>query len=510
MKIEYVCHSCLYIDTGDTTILFDPWFNGPAYKDQWHVFPKPVDTSMLPDVKNIIYSHGHEDHLHDATLSLFSNKTSVFFPYQWRSGVNEYFEKKGYRNLTEAISFKKYRLSPTTQITYIGFALESIIVVEVGSTVIVNLNDALNSHHQNVVNLFLAEITKRWPKIHYLFSGWSGAGYFPNMVHYAGKDDEETGRLREQYFCNHFCKIVKVLQPDHAIPFAPGFVLLKPEQRWINNVKFPREMLEKYYSENFESDHNISFPVMHPGDRIVDGKFKFISPWHEAFKRRSLDEIVEEVYADEIKLASIVIPATDALLDTLPGIIEDHLNNNMKLYPREVLKDVRFSLFFRDSHRKQYHNVDFDGNKFNVSLSLNMPVDRNLRIRTTTDLLLFAIDNEWGGDALTIGYGLDVDVFNESSLEKNLDIICVRLLTSYPTASEHLKAYPFRAAKYFFTHPVMAKLLIKQKLQFRNAINKFPYNERDHWISYSKCELCKVCDMPMLSHEFGESLQKTG
>ena len=48
--------------------------------------------------------------------------------------------------------------------------------------------------------------------------------------------------------------------------------------------------------------------------------------------------------------------------------------------------------------------------------------------------------------------------------------------------------------------------LIKQKILMKAAVNKYPYNERDHWISYSKCELCKVCNMPLLSHEFAERL----
>jgi hypothetical protein len=132
----------------------------------------------------------------------------------------------------------------------------------------------------------------------------------------------------------------------------------------------------------------------------------------------------------------------------------------------------------------------------------------NLVITTTSDLLLHAIQEEWGGDVLTIGYGLDVDILKEDALEKNLDIVCVRLLTKYPMASKSLKRNPLRAAQYFIRHPMMSKLLIKQKLLLRNTVNKFPYNERDHWINFTKCELCMVCNMPLLSHNFGELLSE--
>lgn len=95
-----------------------------------------------------------------------------------------------------------------------------------------------------------------------------------------------------------------------------------------------------------------------------------------------------------------------------------------------------------------------------------------------------------------------------SLTEKNLDIVCVRLLSRYPTAKDSLKKDPIRALNYFIKHPVMAKLAVKQKFMMKSAVNKFPFNERDHWVSYSKCELCQVCNMPLLSYEFGEQLGK--
>jgi L-ascorbate metabolism protein UlaG (beta-lactamase superfamily) len=90
MKIQYICHSCIYIDTGDTTMVIDPWIKGPAYKNQWFLFPKPVDYSMLKEVKNILYSHGHEDHLHEESLQELPQSAQVFYPYQWRTGVKSF------------------------------------------------------------------------------------------------------------------------------------------------------------------------------------------------------------------------------------------------------------------------------------------------------------------------------------------------------------------------------------------------------------------------------------
>ena len=72
MKIKYVSHACLFIETLDTKIIIDPWFNGPAYQQRWNVFPKPVDIDFIKEVDYIVITHGHEDHLHAETLKLFS------------------------------------------------------------------------------------------------------------------------------------------------------------------------------------------------------------------------------------------------------------------------------------------------------------------------------------------------------------------------------------------------------------------------------------------------------
>lgn len=506
MRIEYVCHSCLYIDTGDTTLVFDPWFRGPAYMNQWHLFPKPVNTELLSGAKNILYSHGHDDHLHGPSLDALPKDVRIFYPYQWRKGAVNYFAAHGHGNVTEAVSFKRYRVSPTTTVCYIGFALESVIVIETGETVIVNLNDALNSHHQNVVALFLKEIKKRWPKIDYLFSGWSGAGYFPNTVHYPGKNDYETGLIREQYFGNHFCKIVRELQPTRAIPFAPGFVLLAPDKRWINEVKFSRDQLEGYYRDYFEPGPAVTFYSIHPGDYFDSEGFHAVSPYHEKFRTQTLNAVIDESYPQEIHAAAEKTFATEADMKRLLPKIEKCLHDNRALYAKAVLSEMRFAIRLDDVTENNFLNIEHDGNAFRVTRSATMAPDRRLLIRTVTHLLEHSVEHEWGGDVLSIGYGLDVDVYEELTLEMNLDIVCVRMLARYPSASGSLRKDPFRALKYFMRHPVMSKLAIRQKLLLRGAVNKFPYNERDHWISYSKCELCKVCDLPLLSFEFGEQL----
>src|SRR5918911_1192251 len=98
MKVEYVCHACLLIDTGDLRIVTDPWFAGPAFCNQWHVFPRPVDTEILRTADVILISHGHEDHLHEPSLRQLPRHARVFYPYSLFSGTKEYLQELGFQS----------------------------------------------------------------------------------------------------------------------------------------------------------------------------------------------------------------------------------------------------------------------------------------------------------------------------------------------------------------------------------------------------------------------------
>nr|MBK9653547.1 MBL fold metallo-hydrolase [Bacteroidota bacterium] len=506
MELEYICHSSIFIKTGDTNILFDPWFEGPAYHQQWHVFPKPVNTLQLQSAQNIIITHGHEDHLHTATLKTLPKGARVFFPYQWRAGAKEYFGHMGFKDVTEAISFKTYQLGVNTKITYIGFALESTVVIEAEGKVLVNINDSLNSHHQNVVDVFVMEIKKRWPVIDYLISGWSGAGYFPNTVHYQNKDDIDVAKIREQYFANHLCKIIHALQPKSVIPFAPGFVLLRNDKQWINEVKFPRTYLKEYYNKYFELNNDKKFIIMQPGDIISNDIHEKISPYHQLEIKKSINHLIAVQYEKEIIASNAFSTVPKQSLSEIVHKVLNLVNKNTKLYSNEVLLDTCFSLNFADSEETVFYNFVFHVGEFNFTTTAIQSPQSKLLITTWSYLLQSCIDKEWGGDILTIGYGLDVYVYDEMTLEKNLDIVCVRLISRFPSAQRDLRKNPLRALKFYFNQPMLARLALKQKVQLRSAVNKYPYNERDHWITYTKCELCKVCNMPLLSYEFGERL----
>ncbi len=507
MKLRYLAHSSFIIECGGTVLVFDPWLKGPAYFRQWYLWPVPLDDIEKIKIDAILISHGHEDHLHIPTLKCINHTARIFFPYQWRAGVKPFLNQLGFKEVTEAVSFTQYHVNDV-KITYLGYSLESVIVVEHGNEVLVNINDALNSNHETATNFLLKEIKRRWPHITYLLSGWSGASYFPNQIKYPGKDDVETGKLREQYFANNFFRFTNYLQPKKALPFAPGFVLLAEDRKWINHVKFPREGAQQYYTEHFGNTGQTEFIISYPGDEIDNGKLRKRSPLHSLNSDEQY-KLAYALYEKETEEEGREEPVSESEIAELIKQLLRWMNYNKVLYHPKVLHDVVFSIRLTDA-ANTFLNIRWSSSRFCIERAEQPLEDHRLLIHTAARKMMYALGKVWGGDVLTIGYGITIDVYEQLTLEKNLDIVCMRLITRYPMARKDIIKFPFRTLKYYTHNPRLTSLWLKQKVMLRPYVNRYPYNERDHWMTYNKCDLCAVCKMPEINLEayYGSESQK--
>src|SRR5215469_3783392 len=135
MKVSYVSHACLLVETEDLRLAFDPWLDGAAYANQWNVFPQAIDRTMVDNADVIVISHGHEGHLHEPTLRSLSKDKVLYYPYYWYGGTFAHLKELGFRQTVEAMSNRTYRLSPHTTATFIVNGQDCIVVIEDGSQV---------------------------------------------------------------------------------------------------------------------------------------------------------------------------------------------------------------------------------------------------------------------------------------------------------------------------------------------------------------------------------------
>jgi L-ascorbate metabolism protein UlaG (beta-lactamase superfamily) len=86
MKLTYYGHSCFAVNTGDVTLLFDPF-----------ITPNPLASAIkLDNIKAdfILLSHGHVDHVADAVALAQSTGAKVISSWE----IHEWLNKQGVMN----------------------------------------------------------------------------------------------------------------------------------------------------------------------------------------------------------------------------------------------------------------------------------------------------------------------------------------------------------------------------------------------------------------------------
>jgi hypothetical protein len=505
MRVEYICHACLLIDTGEVKLLTDPWFQGPAYCGQWHLFPKPVDTRRVHDADYVLVSHGHEDHLHDESLRALPKGKPVLYPYYWYGGAKEYLRSLGFGEVREVGSFKTVSLGARTRVTFVSNYLDTIMVIEAGERVLVDVNDALHASHPNVIDIFLRAIRKRWPRIDTVFCGFGGAHYFPNSVHVEGKDDEDVGRLREQLFLHNFCRIVHGLSPRVAVPFAADFALLDPEKMWINRTRFPRERIPDYYREHFGRDGSgPAILPMYPGDVLDGDTLHASSPYREEMRNDRLSHLIFAQYADEIARRKAPSVIDEAGAARLRDEMEANIAARTGLYDAAFLDGLVFCVRVRDVAENACYNVSFAAGVPVVRRAGAPAGNAALVVETQSRILRYGFASDWGGDAMLIGYGWEVFMRDREAVKRKLDAVCLRLLTRIPSAKHHmLKTERLRAVRYVAGNPLtrqwVGRYLVRKSKQ--RAIY-----DQELWLNRTKCEVCQACDIPLLDYDFSSAL----
>ncbi len=500
MKIEYISHACLLIETEDIKIVTDPWFGEPTYCEKWYVFPKPARTDFIAETDAVLISHGHEDHLNEATLKLFPKTARVFYPYSFFGGAKEYIESLGFETVKEAVTFKKYRVSEKTSVTYLINSHDSIMIIESGGEVLVNANDALHSYPKKVIDFYVKAINEKWQNIDYLFCGFGGASYFPNTMHLEGKDDYEISLVREQLFAHNFCRVVAGLKPKIAVPFAADFALLSENQRWINDARFPRNKMNDYYRKFFETEEfEPKIYDMYSGDVLENLELQTLSPYRREMKNGELGHLLDEQYAAEIVASQKQSYISETEAESLIEEIRQNVEKRMVFYDEDTLGKLKFSVLVRDVEKNNYYNIAFADEKPKVWRDDKPPEDALLTMELTSKILRYSIGSDWGADVISIGYGAEIYISGEKATEVDLESVCMNLLACYPTALGDLKKSPLRAIKFMLLNPPKYTRSIRKLKDYNNESENY---DRQVWLRKNADEIRKSYDLPKLEKEF--------
>ena len=244
---------------------------------------------------------------------------------------------------------------------------------------------------------------------------------------------------------------------------------------------------------------------MYPGDVLEDNQLIPSSPYRSQMRDKGLARLLEEQSAAEIERKKSPDYITEPSAETLIAEMVCNIRDRMSMVDPEVLRELRFCVRMKDVEQNNHYNVWFDGHAPIVERGTAPAPGCSLIVDTSSRILRYSFASDWGGDAILIGYGSEIYGLDDDVVRNKLDRVCIRLLTRLPSAKRHmLRKEPVRAAKYVLSNPVTRKW-VGQHLKGKSK--QAAIYDQHLWLSRTKCEICEVCDIPLLDHQFSSRLQ---
>ncbi len=478
MRVDFIGHASLLVtaqgNRGAVRLLTDPWWQGPAYHEQWYPWPFLAPERFDLRLLDAIYvSHGHEDHMHAPTLAHLPKDATVVLPRSYEPGNAGFLRELGYEDVEELANGGRRVLrrgDARLELTVFTALGDSILAVSDGREVLLNVNDALHYARADVIEAYCRMLRARFPRIDYLFCGYGGASYFPNCFRVPGKDDARVAERRERMFLENFALITRRLAPRFAVPFAAHFVLPEERNWWISEVRLrmprPAEIVAPLCRGVPTEIRELA-----PGDGIEDGRVRAADP-------------AEPPPPDEVRrrvLARYPTPPRPARIDDARfEAIADRARRNAAANLRRI-SSVEAAISLWDHPGRSLLVRAGDG-RATVEV---VPDERAaaarppLHVETRSDLLEATLADEYGRDQICIGYGAIVRVGSREAIRANLHERLFRLIAPFSTWRERLQRHPIMCASFLARDPGARHALVEKVKQLGRPVS--PVYALEEW-----------------------------
>ena len=277
LGFETIGNATIIVYDGRPILATDPWINGDAYFGSWGLRNEipPDQLAAIKACKYIWVSHGHPDHLNLSSITALSDKEILLADH--RGGR--------IRNDLSGMGFRVRILPERTWVslssrvrvlTLSDYNQDSILLIDVGGRLLVNLNDASDLGW----GLFLRSVTKQFKQCYLLRLRGYGDADMNNLFAESGeriehRSDRPPLGPRIQADALH-------VGAHYAIPFSSFHRCQRADSVWANDLVVPME--------NYTAQQRPNMPQVLPAFVQVDavsGAWKEIAP-------RSLEQVVRK------------------------------------------------------------------------------------------------------------------------------------------------------------------------------------------------------------------------
>lgn len=301
MHIEFVNHASVLVSEGETAILTDPWYRGPAFHKGWSLLVETRDeevTRLLERVSDIWLSHEHPDHFSVLFFRTFGDilrarNIPVWFQKIKDQRVAQFIRDQGI-TLHEMTFGAPCQAGDITLTCFKDEWYDSLVSFKSGNQHILNLNDC----HVDTKERAQQILQKAGPcdvlLTQFSYAAWKGGPENRAWREAAAKDKLDNIALQ-----------ARLLRPRVVIPFASFVRFDNQRNLYLNDAaNTPRDVMARFEDAPFE------LVVMKPGD-IFDGTVdagrtrEALEYWDSAYARAAEQApmMFETKTPDEIRAA---------------------------------------------------------------------------------------------------------------------------------------------------------------------------------------------------------------
>jgi L-ascorbate metabolism protein UlaG (beta-lactamase superfamily) len=235
MRIEYLNHASVIIKSDGQSLLCDPWFSGTAFGGGWGLqYDNPEALQQAKSCTHLWISHFHPDHLHMATLkqlAALSPEITALANDSANFRISEALQQAGFQNIVPLRERSKLSLTGGMRVMrYPTAGIDNMLLIETPEGRILNYNDC----HLPIGALKL--LISKIGKVDVVLNNFNHAIKFLDNPR---KSDEE---IRTQLKTN-YKKVLDVINPRWAIPFASAHYYRTRDTRWQNESLLQSEDL---------------------------------------------------------------------------------------------------------------------------------------------------------------------------------------------------------------------------------------------------------------------------
>ena len=234
IKIRYINHAFLIIESKNFKFATDPWALGPAFNTGWWLKHKTISNwkEELDSCDFIYISHNHPDHCHELTLSSVNKNIPIVVPNFITDSTGLLIKDFGFKRIHKMVFENQYQFKNTELIFTIlksgDLREDSGLFFSAG-----NFTGLLTVDANNLNFLKL-------PKVDLFASSFAGGahGYPLNCENYDLKDRIKMLETDRNHIKQTKFKYLKKIQPTYFLPYAGFFKeKLKRDEIYIRHNK---------------------------------------------------------------------------------------------------------------------------------------------------------------------------------------------------------------------------------------------------------------------------------